>query len=402
MGINSNKNASTSTSLSSKTKQSMSLCPTVSCANSNKLIMFSMLTSKPSKALKTEAHFRFIASLQFFILCALLGVVVDSAIVLRENVSYRSISAARYSTAFSDGAPLCYPCSYDNECNTHGCIDNVCARRITDVEVCKRLQRRSGLGKMGRGLPLEVAKKPDCQKCNRYWECESGRCIKNKICAKDAWVYASCLHRARNIARRGRRRRLPEFAENRHRGKQSYDDDTDEIKVIPTDVVSSDALNVITASGGDSSTSSSSKGSSQSKVRYVCATCNTAADCNTAINELCVRNQCVLRVADLYHCVMPMKRRINPRWLGIETVNTILTEGPGFMWKHLVGRRDDCSPCNEWFHCASRRCIDNQCARRKKDLLRCKENEDAERRGGGGRNWKKNKYKKNKKERRLW
>lgn len=366
------------------------------------------LTSKPSKAFKMEAHFSFTAFLlQFVILCALLGVVVDSAIVPKKNVLYRSISAApRHSTAFSGGAPLCYPCSHDRDCNSCGCIHNVCARKTADVEVCKRLQRRSGLGNMGNGLALKVVKKPECQECNHYWECESVRCVNNKLCAKDAWVYASCLHRERNIARRGRRRRLPEFAGNPHRANHSQNKDTNELKVIPTDVFSSDALNVITAPGGYSSVPSLSKGSPQSKVHYVCATCNTAADCNIDIDELCVRNQCVLQVVDLYHCVMPMRRRKNSRWLGIETVNVTLTESPEFAWKHVVGRKSDCSPCNEWFHCASRRCIDNRCAHRKSDLLRCKGNDDAEKRGGsrggrgggggGGRGGRRRKWKKQK------
>lgn len=287
------------------------------------------------------------------------------------------------------GAPLCYPCSRPQQCDSRVCIQKMCVRFNSDVYVCKRLQLRSGLGRIEYGMNMQSKDKPDCKKCKYYWECESGRCVNNDICAKDAWVYASCLHKAYNSAtsRRRRRQRLRRRLHQRSLGRHKHAkysfktadaDGTSGVKTISTDVADSndDGLDIVTSSGVDSIQSSSSlyTGSSHSNLVYVCKTCDTGADCKKAKGELCVRNLCVQQVEDLFQCLMWMGRQFDPRWLG-SAINMTLTAGPGGMWKFLLGRKDDCSFCNEWYDCRSQRCMESRCVSREEDLVQCRKND---------------------------
>lgn len=280
------------------------------------------------------------------------------------------------------GAPLCYPCSRLQQCDSQVCIQNMCVRSDSDVYVCKRLQLRLGLGRIEYGMNMQSRNKPDCEKCKYYWECESGRCVNNDICAKDAWVYASCLHKAQSSAASRRRHRRPYSRRKRAKYSLKAADagNTSGVKTISTDVAESNdnATDDFTSSEVDSIQSSSLyDGSSHSDLVYVCKTCDSAADCKNSRGELCVRNLCVEQVEDLFQCVMWMERQFDPRWFG-SAINMTLTAGPGGIWKFLLGRKDDCSFCNEWYDCRSQRCVESRCVGREEDLVQCRKNDDGQ------------------------
>lgn len=90
-----------------------------------------------------------------------------------------------------------------------------------------------------------------------------------------------------------------------------------------------------------------------------------------------MRNLCVVEKEDLYYCVMSEEHELEPKGSHIGTVNITLEEGPGGMWKYLLGRRDDCSYCHEWYDCRSERCVESLCVPTDEDVLKCnKDNHD--------------------------
>lgn len=319
-----------------------------------------------------------------FLLCVIiftfLGDDVDSAAVLKDKALYRAISySGSGSRPLSGGGPLCYPCQKATQCNTGACVNNVCARTAADASVCALLRRRPGLGRYSHGtgatlISPNAMKRPECAKCDNYWQCFSGRCVNNDMCAKNAWVYAWCLHQAHNMARRRAHRtgrqivqRFPKYA---------LTDGIDAMKMIDAGIVSSDVMGML-AVPYHPGLSSSSTAPSEINLIYVCAVCSNGADCNRAKGELCVRNLCVVEKEDLYYCVMSEEHELEPKGSHIGTVNITLEEGPGGMWKYLLGRRDDCSYCHEWYDCRSERCVESLCVARDEDVLKCnKDNHD--------------------------